>query len=573
MSGIPLFNVPNTKRAFNSPALPSLSIPESHNNTKPPRLSLNTNNTKTNSDCYKSINNNLNNLNNNLNNNNNDAFESHFAQALNLNQVEHRDDFTAPKNVDNQTTFPAVPPQRPQIVNVNSTSSSSSMSSTTPVTAQSIASSSSSTKLKRKPPPRSTTDHSQQIGNEGHDGKLKAKEQRNKEEEAEDREEEEEEEEEKDDDNDDDDDMKDEENCEKGQKGEDTAVRSKEQEVEISGNNTLETRPNYENIDNRARNPSPIANNIRKYMYLEDIKPYEWHYLANNNQIKKVGSLGEGNGGAVTKCYISQMPTRPLFALKLIITDPEPQIQKQIFRELEIARKYQHQNIVKYYGTFLQEKQSMIGITMEYMDGKSLDAIYKEVLKRDPTNRINEKVLGKIANSILNGLDYLHSKNIIHRDIKPSNVLLDTKGAVKLCDFGVSGEAVNSLASTFVGTQYYMAPERIMGKDYSISSDIWSLGMSMLEVANGKFPIDLSLGPIEVVEMVSRSELLLKDSEIDNIHWTFEFKRFISRCLIKDSKRRPIPREMLAHDEWCVSQSKEKVKMDKFVKVVWKLNE
>ena len=70
----------------------------------------------------------------------------------------------------------------------------------------------------------------------------------------------------------------------------------------------------------------------------------------------------------------------------------------------------------------------MIGIAMEFMDGQSLDSIYKEVLKRDKTNRINEKVLGKIANSILSGLDYLHLKNIIHRDIKPSNILLDTKG-------------------------------------------------------------------------------------------------------------------------------------------------
>ena len=67
-------------------------------------------------------------------------------------------------------------------------------------------------------------------------------------------------------------------------------------------------------------------------------------------------------------------------------------------------------------------------IAMEFMDGQSLDSIYKEVLKRDKTNRINEKVLGKIANSILSGLDYLHLKNIIHRDIKPSNILLDTKG-------------------------------------------------------------------------------------------------------------------------------------------------
>ncbi|KAI5959678.1 MKK1 [Candida theae] len=317
--------------------------------------------------------------------------------------------------------------------------------------------------------------------------------------------------------------------------------------------------------------------NIDKYLqnkhYLEQLTSHEWHLFANNDLIEEVGKLGEGNGGSVAKCRIRKLHNSQVFALKMIIADSNPDVQKQIFRELDVAKKCQHPNIVNYYGTFLLEKQSMIGIAMEYMDGHSLDAIYKEVAKRDQTNRISEKVLGKVANSVLSGLDYLHSKNIIHRDIKPSNVLLDSKGNVKLCDFGVSGEAVNSFASTFVGTQYYMAPERIMGKSYSISSDIWSLGMSMLEVANGKFPIDVSLGPIEVVEMVSRSELSLKDSVTDSIFWTPEFKRFVARCLIKDPSKRPIPRQLLAQDEWCLAQSREKVKMDKFVKVVWKLNE
>lgn len=307
--------------------------------------------------------------------------------------------------------------------------------------------------------------------------------------------------------------------------------------------------------------------------HLEQLTPYDWHLIANANKIVEISSLGEGNGGAVTKCYIPQLLNKQIFALKLVMCDPNPDLQKQIFRELEVAKKCQHPNIVKYYGTFLLEKQSMIGIAMEFMDGQSLDSIYKEVLKRDKTNRINEKVLGKIANSILSGLDYLHLKNIIHRDIKPSNILLDTKGNVKLCDFGVSGEAVNSFASTFVGTQYYMAPERITGGNYSITSDIWSLGMSLLEVANGCFPIIQSLGPIEVVEIILRSNLELKDCEEDNIFWTREFKQFIAKCLTKDYLRRPKPSDLLAHDEWCLIQLKEKVKMDKFVKVVWELNE
>ncbi|KAI5959012.1 MKK1 [Candida pseudojiufengensis] len=344
-----------------------------------------------------------------------------------------------------------------------------------------------------------------------------------------------------------------------------------DESLNIRHNNSQLQQQQHQQFDSS----NSIASNIQFNSTLEELTPYDWNLLANNNHIQEISKLGEGNGGSVTKCYIPKLTngSKQIFAIKLIITDPNPDIKKQIFRELEIARNCQHQNIVKYYGTFILEKQSMIGISMEYMDGSSLDSIYKEVLKRDSTNRINEKVLGKIAISILSGLNYLHSKNIIHRDIKPSNVLLDSRGNVKLCDFGVSGEAVDSLASTFVGTQYYMAPERIMGKDYSISSDIWSLGMSLLEVANGKFPIDISLGPIEVVEMVSRSELILKDFEIDKIFWSQNFKNFISKCLIKEGSKRPTPKQLLNFDQWCLISANLNVRMDKFVTVVLNLNQ
>lgn len=92
---------------------------------------------------------------------------------------------------------------------------------------------------------------------------------------------------------------------------------------------------------------------------------------------------------------------------------------------------------------------------MEYCEGGSLDAVYKHIKQRN--GRTGEKVLGKIAESVLHGLVYLHDRKIIHRDIKPSNILITKSGQIKLCDFGVSGELVNSHAGTFTGTSYYMA--------------------------------------------------------------------------------------------------------------------
>ncbi|CUM49616.1 unnamed protein product [Debaryomyces tyrocola] len=329
------------------------------------------------------------------------------------------------------------------------------------------------------------------------------------------------------------------------------------------GNNTNQNNEQDKNNEQSKNNNDKIQKRV------EDLSPDDWNRLANDNQIIELNKLGEGNGGSVSKCTL--VNGSQIFALKLINADPNPNIQKQIIRELQYNRVCDSPNIVKYYGTFMVEKQLMIGISMEYMGGRSLDAIYKRVIELDPTNRINEKVLGKVAESILTGLNYLHQQRIIHRDIKPSNILLDSEGNIKLCDFGVSGEVVNSLATTFVGTQYYMAPERIMGKPYTVSCDIWSLGLTLLEVAICRFPFitdDTMVGPIELLSLILEYEPRLNDIPEQSIFWSDSFKNFIGYCLKKNSEERPSPRQMLSHP-WCISQLKIKVRMDKFVKKLW----
>ena len=121
---------------------------------------------------------------------------------------------------------------------------------------------------------------------------------------------------------------------------------------------------------------------------------------------------------------------------------------------------------------------------MEYMDGGSLDLILKHA------GRIPEDILGKITAAVLRGLQYLREKHqIIHRDVKPSNILVNSRGEIKICDFGVSGQLIDSMANSFVGTRSYMSPERLQGTNYSVQSDIWSLGLSLVEMALGMYPI------------------------------------------------------------------------------------
>jgi len=109
---------------------------------------------------------------------------------------------------------------------------------------------------------------------------------------------------------------------------------------------------------------------------------------------------------------------------------------------------------------------------------------------------------------VLQGLAYLHTKKTIHRDIKPSNILLSREGIVKLADFGVSGELVGSNAGTFTGTSFYMAPERITGETmYTIRSDVWSTGISLLELVQNRFPYPTDAGPIELMMCITTSDV------------------------------------------------------------------
>lgn len=162
-----------------------------------------------------------------------------------------------------------------------------------------------------------------------------------------------------------------------------------------------------------------------------------------------------------------------------------------IVMELDILHRCISPFIVDFYGAFFQE--GAVYICMEFMDGGSIDKIYGD--------GIPENVLRKITLSTVMGLKSLKDEhNIIHRDVKPTNILVNSKGQVKICDFGVSGNLVASIAKTNIGCQSYMAPERIAsggvasaganpgGGTYSVQSDIWSLGLSIIECAMGRYP-------------------------------------------------------------------------------------
>lgn len=144
----------------------------------------------------------------------------------------------------------------------------------------------------------------------------------------------------------------------------------------------------------------------------------------------------------------------------------------------------------------------------------------------------------------------------MHRDIKPSNVLVNSKGQIKLCDFGVSSELENSVADTFVGTGTYMAPERIQGSPYTVKSDVWSVGLTLMELAIGKFPFSIesedgeddAAGPQGILDLLQQIVLEPAPKLPKSDAFPLILEDVIAKCLMKNPDERPTPQELYDTD-------------------------
>ncbi|KAH8107900.1 kinase-like protein [Cristinia sonorae] len=300
--------------------------------------------------------------------------------------------------------------------------------------------------------------------------------------------------------------------------------------------------------------PPPVSmDNIRQTV--EEFDQWSDDFLVELNR------LGEGAGGAVYK--VRDKRTGLIMARKTITTLEAP--MKQLLREIQITSSTEHVNIVHFYGAYISPSSSEVKVLMEFCEGGSLESVGKRMRQIDA--RVSEKVAGRLAEGILQGLAYLHARKTIHRDIKPPNILLTREGVVKLCDFGVSGELVNSNAGTFTGTSLYMAPERLSGLNYSIRSDIWSTGISLLELVTNRFPFPSDLADIELMMYITQNEPPeLEDDE--DIVYSSEMKDFIKVALTRNPAMRPTPKELLDHP-WIVSATQTKVNMAYWLRKVW----
>ncbi|PSN39599.1 Dual specificity mitogen-activated protein kinase kinase 6 [Blattella germanica] len=261
------------------------------------------------------------------------------------------------------------------------------------------------------------------------------------------------------------------------------------------------------------------------------------------DDLEKLEDLGRGAYGIVEK--MRHIPSGTIMAVKRIAATVNTQEQKRLLMDLDISmRSSDCPYTVQFYGALFREGD--VWICMEVMD-TSLDKFYNKVSNHG--RNIPEDILGKIAFAVVNALHYLYSKlRVIHRDVKPSNILINRKGEVKICDFGISGYLVDSVAKTIdAGCKPYMAPERIdpsgNPSQYDIRSDVWSLGISLLELATLKFPYNTWGTPFEQLKQVVKDD----PPRLPSGKFSPDFEDFISQCLQKDFTARPNYNQLLLH--------------------------
>uniref|UniRef100_A0A674MC92 non-specific serine/threonine protein kinase n=1 Tax=Takifugu rubripes TaxID=31033 RepID=A0A674MC92_TAKRU len=256
--------------------------------------------------------------------------------------------------------------------------------------------------------------------------------------------------------------------------------------------------------------------------------------------------VGNGTYGQVYKGR--HVKTGQLAAIKVMdVTEDE---EEEIKLEINMLKKYSHhRNIATYYGAFIKKSppghDDQLWLVMEFCGAGSIT----DLVKNTKGNSLKEDWIAYISREILRGLAHLHAHHVIHRDIKGQNVLLTENAEVKLVDFGVSAQLDRTVGrrNTFIGTPYWMAPEVIACDEnpdatYDYRSDLWSCGITAIEMAEGAPPL-CDMHPMRALFLIPRNP----PPRLKSKKWSKKFFSFIEGCLVKNYTQRPPTEQLLKH--------------------------
>jgi len=252
-----------------------------------------------------------------------------------------------------------------------------------------------------------------------------------------------------------------------------------------------------------------------------------------NSEYFLVAVVGTGGFGTVYRGL--KRSTNSTVAIKVIDLEDSSDDIMTITREINAIQGKNCPQLVNYFGSCVYGTK--LWIAMEYVDGGSvLDKINK-------IGPLKEKYIAIIVREVLLGLLYLSTEGKIHRDIKAANILLGNNGSVKLADFGASRQLTDTMTkcNTFVGSPYWMAPEVMQQSQYDGKADVWSLGITCIEMATGK-PPHSNIPALRVMNIIVKNPSPQLEGE-----WTKPFKNFVQSCLIKDPNDRAKIPALLKH--------------------------
>jgi len=260
-----------------------------------------------------------------------------------------------------------------------------------------------------------------------------------------------------------------------------------------------------------------------------------------------------GTGGTASVQIAFCKPKGEKVAIKRIDLDKTQFSIEEVIKEVNVMSRFNHENIAQYYTAFVVKQE--LWVVMKLYSGGSVLDVMKHIAKTEGkgNGNLDEVTIATILKDVLKGLDYVHSNQYIHRDIKASNILLGEDGTVVLTDFGVSGliydqcDRKQKTRRTFVGTPCWMAPEvmeQVIG--YNEKADIWSLGITAIELAVGHAPY-YNYPPMKILMMtLGKDPPTLDDclADGDSSKYSKPFRKVIERCLKKDPADRPTVQEI-----------------------------
>ncbi|KAM3528089.1 hypothetical protein MY4038_006047 [Beauveria bassiana] len=270
-----------------------------------------------------------------------------------------------------------------------------------------------------------------------------------------------------------------------------------------------------------------------------------------NTSYQKHKKVGQGASGSV---YVATIRSTAVGVARQLVLKKGPkarvaikemnlarqQRKEALLDEISIMKEGRHKNVINFLDAFLVNENRMLWVVMDYMDGGALIDVI------DNNSTISERHIATLCRETCRGLQHLHSKQIVHRDIKSDNVLIDSRGNVKITDFGYCAKltARRSKRATLVGTTYWMAPEVVKQKRYGYKVDVWSLGIMAIEMAEAEPPY-MDMEPMRALYLIATG--VTPPLRAPHKHGAL-LKQFLATCLVVDASRRATSTALLNHE-------------------------